>query len=47
MLADRSFSVMGPILWNWLPNFLQQSSVVDQFKRDLKTFIFIQEYDDM
>ena len=33
MFAERSFSVMGPILWNQLPNFLKQSSMADQFKK--------------
>ena len=47
MSADRSFSVMGPILWNQLPNFLKQSTAVNQFKRDLKTFVFTHEYNDM
>ena len=45
--ADRSFSVMGPILWNQLPNYLKQSTIVNEFKKNLKTFIFTQEYGDM
>ena len=45
--ADRSFSVMDPLLWNQLPNFLKQLTTVNQFKRNLKTFIFTHEYGDM
>ena len=45
--ADRSFSVMGPILWNQLPNFLKQSTTANQFKRNLKTYIFTQEFGDV
>ena len=45
--ADRLFSVMGPILWNQLPNLLKQSTTVNQFKRNLKTYIFTHDYGDM
>ena len=45
--ADRSFSVMGPILWNQLPNSLKQSTTANQFKRNLKTYIFTHEFGDM
>ena len=42
--ADRSFSVMGPILWNQLPNSSKQSTTANQFKRNLKTYIFAHEF---
>ena len=45
--ADRAFSVMGPTLWNQLPNSLKQSTTADQFKRNLKTYIFTQKFGDM
>ena len=45
--ADRAFSVMGPKLWNQLPNSLKQSTTADHFKRNLKTYIFTQEFRDM
>ena len=45
--ADRSFSVMGPKLWNQLPNSLKQSTTANQFKRNLKTYIFTHEFGDM
>ena len=45
--ADRSSSFMGPILWNQLPNFLKESTTANQFKRNLKTSIFTQEFGDV
>ena len=47
IFTDRSFSVMGPILWNQLPNSLKQSTTATQFKRNLKTYIFTHEFNDM
>ena len=38
--ASRSFSVMGLVLWNRLPNFIKDGGNVDQFKKTLKTFLF-------
>ena len=45
--GDRAFSVMGPKLWNQLPNSFKQSTTADQFKRNLKTCIFTEEFRDM
>ena len=39
--ALRSFSVVEPTLWNSLLNFIKDSSNVDEFKRKLKTFLFV------
>ena len=37
---DRSFSVVGPRVFNALPDTLKQSESVDSFKSSLKTFLF-------
>jgi len=36
----RSFSVAAPSLWNSLPDSLRDSSSINSFKRDLKTYLF-------
>ena len=41
--AARSFSVTAPGLWNSIPNYIKQSSTLDPFKTNLKTF-FIYNY---
>ena len=38
--ANRSFSVMGPRLWNDIPNEVKQCVDVETFKKKLKTFRF-------
>ena len=38
--ASRSFSVVGPMLWNSLPNTIKQSNSLDVFKTKLKTYLF-------
>ena len=38
--ANRSFSVMGPRLWNDITNDLKQCVNVETFKKKLKTFLF-------
>jgi hypothetical protein len=38
--ASRSFSVVGPNLWNSLPEELRSISDFDKFKCSLKTFLF-------
>ena len=38
--AERSFSIMGPRLWNLLPDSLRLSEGYDTFKRNLKTLYF-------
>ena len=38
--ASRSFSVMGLVLWNRLPNSVTDSGNVDIFKKKLKTVLF-------
>ena len=38
--ASRSFSVVGPMLWNSLPNTIKQSNTLDVFKTKLKTHLF-------
>ena len=38
--SDRSFSSVGPLLWNRLPQSVRSAESVDQFKKRLKTFYF-------
>ena len=38
--SDRSFSTVGPKLWNELPLLIRQSKSLDIFKQQLKTFFF-------
>ena len=38
--ADRSFSVVGPRLWNGLPKSIRESPNPDCFKKHLKTYLF-------
>jgi hypothetical protein len=38
--SDRSFSTVGPRLWNSLPLDVRQSESLDVFKKRLKTFYF-------
>ena len=42
--ADRSFSVCGPKIWNKLPYNIRNCSNLARFKRELKTHLFIREY---
>lgn len=37
---DRSFSTVGPSLWNKLPLYIRQSTTLDIFKRQVKTYYF-------
>ena len=39
--ASRSFSVMGPKLWNDLPNYIKEQSDTDTFKKLLKTHLSV------
>ena len=38
--GDRAFSVIGPKLWNNLPNEIKQCNSVISFKTALKTYLF-------
>ena len=38
--ADRTFSVVGPKLWNSLPNDVKQQKDTKHFKESLKTHLF-------
>ena len=42
--AARSFSVMGPQLWNSLPDSLRRIDNYSKFKKDLKTYLFKTHY---
>ena len=38
--GGRSFARVGPKLWNLLPQEMRMERDIDQFKKDLKTFLF-------
>ena len=38
--SDRSFSTVGPRLWNTLPLELRQSDSLDSFKKHMKSYFF-------
>ena len=42
-LGDRSFDVAGPRLWNKLSASLRSSDGLCQFRRQLKTFLFVKD----
>ena len=42
-LGDRSFDVAGPRLWNKLHASLLSSGSLCQFRRQLKTFLFVKD----
>ena len=43
--GDRAFSVAAPRLWNQLPPELRSVTSVDQFRTQLKTYLFKLAYD--
>ena len=43
--GDRAFSVVARRLWNQLPLELRSVTSVDQFKAQLKTYLFKLAYD--
>ena len=43
--AERSFSVYGPKLWNSLPIKVRSSSNITNFRKCLKTYLFIREFE--
>lgn len=42
--AARSFAVAGPKYWNSLPNHIKSSPDTEHFRRNLKTFLFNQHF---
>ena len=42
--GERTFSFIGPYLWNALPNWVKNSSSIDSFKDNLKNHLFKQHY---
>ena len=36
----RTFSIVGPKLWNTLPSRIKSSTIYEGFKKDLKTYLF-------
>jgi len=43
-LGDRAFAVASPRAWNTLPDAIRRCSSPDNFKRPLKTNLYIQSY---
>ena len=39
-MGERAFSVGGPRLWNFLPTKLRMAEEIDDFKSNLKTYLF-------
>ncbi len=44
--SDKSFTIVGPKLWNNLENDLRAITSIDTFKKKLKTFLFKKYYND-
>ena len=42
--AERSFAIQGPRLWNAIPDSIKFSDTINVFKKNLKTYIFKEEY---
>ena len=40
----RAFSCAGPSLWNSLPLVLRTQQDIERFRRDLKTYLFVQAF---
>ena len=40
MLNAKAFFTTGPVLWNSLPDNIKQITNIQQFKKELKTFLF-------
>ena len=38
--GDKSFSVVGPVLWNRLPESVKSAKTINHFKSLLKTYLF-------
>ena len=43
--GKRAFSVAAPKLWNNLPEDIKSANSIDDFKRILKTFLFMRAYE--
>ena len=43
--GKRAFSVVAPELWNNLPEYTKSTNSIDDFKRKLKTFLFMRAYE--
>ena len=42
--GERSFSFMGPFLWNSLPTWIRTLPNVPSFKKHLKTYLYKQQF---
>ena len=40
----RDFRVFAPFLWNDFPAFIRQTESIDNFKKRLKTYLFIRHF---
>ena len=43
--GKRAFSVAAPELWNNLPEDIKSANSIDDFKRKLKSFLFMRAYE--
>ena len=42
--GERSFSFLGPVMWNKIPQNIREATSLYSFKRQLKAFLFHQAY---
>jgi hypothetical protein len=45
--AARSFSVVGPTLWNSLPSYIKLSDTIENFRKAVKTLLFEEAFRDL
>ena len=45
LYGKQAFSVAAPELWNNLPEDIKSANSIDDFKRKLKTFLFMRAYE--
>jgi hypothetical protein len=43
-IGSRAFSVVAPTFWNELPEKIKQTASIENFKKSLKTFLFVRAY---
>jgi len=46
-LGDRAFAAAAPKLWNTIPLSIRQEQNLEHFKRKLKTYLFLCNYNSM
>ena len=43
--TEAAFSIIAPKIWNELPLFIRSQNELSLFKKDLKTYLFDQAYE--